>query len=152
MNVTEYLHDKLVKFERISHPDVYGANRLAQSLGMSGRQVAKTVLLNADGNYTSIVAVLPANKSVDLKAAAKMLGDCQLSLATEEQIAEHCPDCEVGALPPFGSQYHMHTIMDASLLEQENIVLEGNTHHEAIQIGAADYRKIEQPLVGRFAH
>ncbi|MCC9608735.1 YbaK/EbsC family protein [Blastopirellula sp. JC732] len=151
MNVTEYLHEKQVNFEKILHPNAYGANRLAQTLGVSGHQVAKTVLLNADGDYTSVVAVLPADKSVDLRAAAQMLGDCKLTLATEEQISQHCPDCEVGALPPFGSQYHMHTIMDASLLEYENIVFEGNTHHEAIQMTASDFRMIESPLVGHFA-
>ena len=98
-----------------------------------------------------VVAVLPAHRSVDLERAADVLGGGQVELATEREVTEHCPDCETEALPPFGRQYGMKTMVDESLLEDENIVFEGNSHHEAIRMKLKDYRHIEQPLVGSFA-
>ena len=116
---------------------------MAQALHVHGQDVAKTVLLRANGGYRYIVAVLPPTKRIDLELAAGALGGSKLELATELEIAEHCPDCEIGALPPFGSQYGMKTLVDESLCEDGEIVFEGNTHEEAIrmkfteQLGAA---------------
>ena len=80
-----------------------------------------------------------------------MLDGCKLELATEAEIAKHCPDCEIGALPPFGSQYDMKTMVDDRLSEDVEIVFEANTHAEAVRMKFDDYRGLEQPIVGRFA-
>jgi Ala-tRNA(Pro) deacylase len=151
MNIPDFLRQEKIKFELIPHCDTYDAQHLAQAVHVSGRLVAKTVLLRADGGRTFVVAVLPANRSVDLDRAAEVLGGGQVELATERELAQQCPDCETGVLPPFGRQYGMTTIVDESLLEDEEIVFEGNTHHEAIRMKLKDYRHIEEPLVGRFA-
>jgi Ala-tRNA(Pro) deacylase len=116
-----------------------------------GSEVAKTVLLRADRGFQYVVAVLPAPRHVDLDRVATALGRSKLELATEVEIAEHCPDCEMGALPPFGSQYGMPTIVDEALAEDEEIVFEGNTHHESIRMRFADYRRLEQPLIARIS-
>ena len=68
-------------------------------------------------------------------------------MATEIEMAELCPDCEIGALPPFGSQYGLKTVVDESLVADEWIVFEGNTHAEAIRMKFADFCDIEHPLV-----
>ena len=72
---------------------------MAQALHVPGREVAKTVLLRSRGG-PYVVAVLPATKSIDFKKASQALGGAPLELATELEIAEYCPDCEFGALPP----------------------------------------------------
>jgi Ala-tRNA(Pro) deacylase len=95
--------------------------------------------------------VLPATKRVDLQRLSHCLGDSHLELATEGDVAKHCPDCEVGVLPPFGSQYGLNTVMDESLSEDGEIVFEANNHHEAIRMKVSDFRFIEQPLVCSFA-
>jgi Ala-tRNA(Pro) deacylase len=150
MNIPDFLRQEKVKFEVMPHCDTYDAQHLAQAVHVSGRLVAKTVLLRTEGGKVYVVAVLPANRSVDLERAADVLGGGQVELATEQEVARHCPDCETGALPPFGRQYGMKTILDESLLEDEAIVFEGNTHHEAIRMKLSDYRHIEEPLVGSF--
>ena len=151
MKVPEFLKERHVDFDLIPHRDTYDAQRMAATIHVTGREVAKTVLLRADRGYAFVVAVLPANKSVDFELASELLGGSRLELATEVEIAQHCPDCEFGALPPFGSQYAMKTIVDESLLDEEELVFEGNTHHEAIRMKVEDFREIEQPLVGSFA-
>ena len=88
---------------------------------------------------------------IDLKRLSHVLGDAQVQLATEAEIAQHCPDCERGALPPFGTQYGMKTVVDEALAGQDEIVFEGNTHHEAIRLRYQDFYNLEHPLVASFA-
>ena len=151
MNVAELLQEKEVQYDVIPHRDTYDAQRMAQTLHVSGREVAKTVLLRVDAGYLHCVAVLPAHKTVDLDEVSKLLGGSKVELAPEIEISQHCPDCELGALPPFGSQYGMKTLVDESLTNDKEIVFEGNTHHEAIRMQFEDFRKVEQPQIGSFA-
>jgi Ala-tRNA(Pro) deacylase len=86
-----------------------------------------------------------------LALASAALGGAKLQLATETDVASHCPDCEVGVLPPFGSQYAMTTIVDESLANDAEIVFDGNRHDEAIRMKFDDFRQIEEPLIVNFA-
>jgi Ala-tRNA(Pro) deacylase len=151
MKVAEFLKDRHVSFEMVSHQETFESQRMAEALHVSGHEVAKTVLLRTSGGFKYVVAVLPASKSIDFDSAARLLGEEKLELASEEEICKCCPDCEMGVLPPFGSQFEMETIMDKSLLEDEEIFFEGNTHHEAVRMKLKDYRHLEEPLVGSFA-
>jgi len=151
MNVEQFLQRRDVDFDLIPHPNAFDASHLAQTLHVPGRNVAKTVLLKADHGFRHFVAVLPATKRVSLEQLSRCLGDSHLELATEDEVAEHCPDCEVGVLPPFGSQYGLNTVMDQSLSDDAEMVFEANNHHEAIRMKVSDFRYIEQPLVCSFA-
>ena len=150
MNIADFLKQEKVKFDVISHMDTYNAQTMAQTLHVSGHHVAKTVLLRADGGKAFVVAVLPASRSIDLQLVSQLLGGRQVELASEADMADHCPDCELGALPPFGSYYGMMTIVDAGLDDDEEILFEGNNHHESIRMLLHDFRQIEQPVVGHF--
>jgi Ala-tRNA(Pro) deacylase len=120
-------------------------------LHVRGEEVGKTVLLKADHGYAFVVAVLPATRRVDINRLSHALGGSRLEVATETDISQHCPDCELGVLPPFGSQYGMQTVVDASMSHHHDILFEGNTHHEAIRMRFADFRKLEEPLIADFA-
>lgn len=150
MDVTTYLEERRCRFERVPHEPTYSAQRMAHELHVPGREVAKTVLLRADGVGDFVVAVVPANRQIDLVQVAKLLRKKHVQLATEFDIADHCPDCEFGALPPFGSRYGMQTIVDSGLAADEQIVFEGNTHHEAIRMPFAEFCTLEKPLIAAF--
>lgn len=151
MKLQDYLQDRHVSFDVLRHEDTFDSQHLAESVHVSGRQVAKTVLLRMDHGYQYAVAILPATHLIDLEAVGRLLGGARLELATEYEIAQRCPDCETGALPPFGSMYGLETVLDESLRSAEQIVFEGNTHQEAIRMAGADFIKLENPLVGDFA-
>jgi Ala-tRNA(Pro) deacylase len=151
MNICKFLEGRGVAFDVLSHPSAYDAQHLAQSLHVPGREVAKTVLLRANHRYGYLVAVLPATKRIDLERLSRQLCGCEVELATEAEIAEHCPDCEFGVLPPFGSQYAMTTVVDESLAGDPEIVFEGNSHEEAIRMKFRDFMRIEEPLILAFA-
>ena len=150
MNVSNFLNGQNVEYDLIPHRDTYDAQRMAEAVHVSGTEVAKTVLLRSGPDY--VIAVLPANRTIDFVDAAQALGRDNLELATELEMRELLPDCEIGALPPFGSQYNMQTIVDESLTDDYEIVFEGNTHHESIRMKCRDFLAIEQPQIGRIAH
>ncbi len=152
MNMKYILQRRHVPFDVVTHAEAFDAQHLAEALHTPGKEVAKTVLLRANHDYRYIVAVLPATHRIDLEALSAFLGGAELALATEEEVAQRCPDCEVGVLPPFGSHYGAETIVDASLTEDEYIWFESDTHSEAIRIKYTDFYDYEHPLVAKFAH
>ena len=147
MKVCDFLTERHVDYEAIPHGVAKDAQHLAHAVHTPGRAVAKTVLLRANHRYGYLVAVLPATKHIDLERLSKELCGCELELATETEIAEHCPDCELGVLPPFGSQYAMQTVVDSSLAGEDEIVFEGNTHEVAIRMKFEDFKRLEEPLI-----
>ena len=151
MNTQQFLQQHRAGFEVVSHAEAFDASHVAQATGTPGREVAKAVLLRVNHGYRYIVAVLPSTHRIDLEAVSRMLGGAQVQLATEAEVGQRCPDCEFGVLSPFGSRYGAETIVDKSLAEDEEIVFEGNTHHEAIRMRYVDYCKIENPSVAEFA-
>lgn len=146
MNIQEFLGRHDVPFEVMAHEATYDAQHLAQAVHTSGHHVAKTVLLRAGGdNY--VVAVLAATHSIDFGKVKAALETDSVALATEVEMANRCPDCEIGALPPFGSHYDLPTLVDEPLSHDEEIVFEGSTHSEAIRMRFEDFKKLENPKI-----
>jgi Ala-tRNA(Pro) deacylase len=150
MRFEDLLVSRHIPFQRLPHRRTYTANRLAQALHVKGREVAKTVLVKSD--HGPILAVLPATHHIDLEQLCEDLGEEHVELASEEEMERLFPDCECGAVPPFGSLYQVPTIMDDSLAADETIVFEGPHHEEAIRMALRDYEAVEHPRRGHFAH
>ena len=150
MNVKEFLNENHVRFRTVLHQPTPSAQRMAHSLHVPGDTVAKTVVLKADDNY--ILAVVPATHCVDLAMAREALAAKNLELAHEEDFAKRFPDCERGAIPPFGSRFALGTLVDESLTHDEFIVFEGDSHAEAICVRYRDFEEIEDPVVSVFSH
>src|SRR5262245_49678529 len=119
MNIRKLLQQGNVPFQMLDHPPTYAAQRLAQIVHVSGDEVAKVVLLRADDGF--VLAVLPATRGVNLERVRALVGAAKVSLATEPECGTCFPDCELGALPPFGSKYGLRTIVDRSLSEDDEI-------------------------------
>jgi Ala-tRNA(Pro) deacylase len=150
MKLDELLTSRHIPFERLHHRPVYTANRIAQVLHVPGKEMAKSVLLRGDHGY--VLAVLPATHQVDLEQLRQDMGEARMEMASEEDMDRLFPDCERGALPPFGSLYQLPTLVDESLAEDEQIVFESQNHEEAIRMRYSDYEALEHPRKGHFAH
>jgi len=148
MRLDEFLSRNHVSFERLWHPSTYTANRIAQALHVPGRKMAKSVLVRTQHGY--LIVVLPANCRIDLARLSLELGEREIELATEDEIEQLFEDCERGAMPPFGSLYHLPTLVDETLAQDE-IVFEGQNHDEAVKMTYKDYETIEHPRKGHFA-
>lgn len=150
MKVQQFLNSRGIAFEMLPHEPTFSAQRMAQAVHVSGENVAKPVLLKADGQF--VLAVVPATHQIHLEMAREALAAHHLELASEDELANMFPDCELGALPPFGTQYGVETLVDASLAEDDEIVFEGNAHRNAFRMKYRDYEDLEHPQVAVFAY
>lgn len=149
MNVTDFLRQRRIPFVTLPHGTTFSAQRMAQAIHVSGDKVAKTVVLRLDGGE-HVLAVLQATHKIDVQRLEEVLPAARVELVPEDELAALFPDCEIGAVPPFGSAYQMRTIVDESLTHDECIAFEGNTHDEAICIRYEDFAELEHPQVAPF--
>jgi len=147
--LTTHFREKGVAFEEFSFPEVYTAQEVAAKLHVSGWQLAKVVMAKVDGEL--VMLVLPAPARVDFSRLKEALGAREVELASEREFANRFPDCEVGAMPPFGGLYKMPTYVDESLTEAGEIVFLAGRHNEALKLSYADYEQLAQPRVLNFA-
>jgi Ala-tRNA(Pro) deacylase len=145
MKVIELLDDSGVKYEVTEHKPVFTAQRMAAVEHESGRNVAKPVIVKADGRY--VMCVLAACCKIDLQALKKGLGAKNVELATEDEIGGIFDDCELGAEPPFGNIYELETIVDKELTQDDHILFQAGVHNKAIKMSMADYKKVVKPKV-----
>ncbi len=147
--LVEFLDSSGIKYLKISHSPAYTAQEIAASAHIPGRELAKTVMVKVDGEMA--MAVLPASYRVDFKLMKKASGAKKVDLAGEEEFKEHFPECEVGAMPPFGNLYDMDVYVAESLAEGEEIAFNAGSHTELIKLAYADFEKLVQPKVLSFS-
>jgi len=138
-----------VEYTHTVHPLAYTAREVACAEHVPPREVAKVVVVLANGEY--LMLVLPASKVVDFQEVRDALGCHTAHLATETELAQLFPDCELGAMPPFGHLYHMKVLMDANLLADETIVFNAGTHRDVVHLRQEDYRRLANPEVVHLA-
>ena len=137
-----------VPYRFISHPEAYSALQLAESIDVPKRQVAKVVVVNAREEYGMVA--LPAQLDLSLARFAEAMGIHRVSLADERELREIFPDCEVGAMPPFGELYELPVYADESLAEEAIIYFPAGSHHEAVEMRYEDFDRMVHPIVGQF--
>jgi Ala-tRNA(Pro) deacylase len=125
------LDDNKIPYSVMTHARSYTAQGAAAALQISGKELAKSVVLWTGEEM--ILAVLPAPNHVRLDKLAAEVGK-SVRLATEQEFSSLFPDCELGAMPPFGSLYNLPVYLDESLAADEAIVFNAGTHRDAIRI------------------
>lgn len=149
MNIEEMLKRRGIGFELHHHPTAFTSQKLAQVEGVSGYDIAKPVIVKGDGGFA--MCVLPAPKHINIARVAEALGEGQVRLATESEMENLFPDCELGAEPPFGALFGLKTIMDPALQDDEYIVIQAGTHTDAIRLRREDWENLCQPQVAPIA-
>lgn len=142
------LDENRTTYTVMSHAVTYTAQAAAAVMHVSGKEVAKTVVVRA-GEET-VLAVLPAARHVNLDKLGQLLGK-PVRLATEQEFSDLFPDCELGAMPPFGQLYNLPVYVDKTLAADEEIVFNAGTHRDAIRMGYADFVRLARPHTGSFA-
>lgn len=151
MDVAKFLKKQKVKFQLRHHPARYTAQEVAAAEHITGEEVVKVVIVKADpGDPGFAMCVLPATYVLDMKRAAKALGAKKVRLATEGEIAGLFPDCEVGAMPPFGAEYELPLYAEEHLAEDEQILVPAGTHEDSILLAWKDYERLAKPKVASF--
>jgi len=150
VRLKEYMEMNCAPFSVIDHPLAYTAQGVASALHVDGKEVAKSVVVRAGEAQDTILTVLPTCYHVDLEKLGNVIGK-PVRLATEHEFAKLFPDCELGAVPPFGHLYGLPVYMDESLAEDEEIVFNAGTHREAIRMPFGEFKRLAQPVICSFA-
>ena len=148
MRVPLFLADEQVAFETILHPPAFTATRRARFLGVSGKDLAKCVLLRGPRGH--VLAILPATGRVDMTAVNDAVGG-PVQVACREEIPQVFGDCEWGGLVPFGRLYGLPTLLDDSFDPERALVFEAHSHALAIRLRCRDFERLEKPRRLRLA-
>jgi Ala-tRNA(Pro) deacylase len=141
----DFLDSHHIKYLVISHSLAYTAQGVAALAHVSGKRLAKTVIVKIDGILA--MAVIPASYHVDLERLRKLTGARAVEIATEAEFKDAFPDCETGAMPPFGNLYDMPVYADLSLADNEEITFSAGTHRELVRMDWDDMLRLVNPTV-----
>jgi Ala-tRNA(Pro) deacylase len=143
-----FLDEQRIKYVSVQHSPAYTAQEVAASAHVTGKHFAKTVIIKIDDRLA--MAVLPSNRKVVLHDLREITGSDHVGFATEDEFRSAFPDCEVGAMPPFGNLYGMEVFVAPSLQENQEIAFNAGTHTEVITMAYRDFERLVQPKVMSF--
>ena len=145
----EFLDNNNIKYVIIYHSRAFTAKETATSAHIPGKELAKTVMVKIDDKMA--MAVLPAYHKINfdlLKAATK---SSKVELASEKEFKDLFPECEVGAMPPFGNFYGMNVYVTESLAEDEEIAFNAGSHRELVKMAYKDFERLVKPKLVKFS-
>ena len=140
-----FLDGRGVKYVTLLHSAAFTAAGVAASTHVTGRDFAKTLVVNIDGDLAMVV--LPATRRLVLSDLREMLENTSVQLATEAEFLSRFPDCEVGAMPPFGNLYDMPVFVASNLSDEPEIAFNAGTHTEVIKMAYGDFERLVNPTV-----
>ncbi len=144
----EFLDNEGIKYVSVVHSTAYTAQEVAASVHVTGREFAKTIIVELDGEMA--MAVLPANRKIVLQDLREVTGSDQVKFASEEEFKKRFPECETGAMPPFGNLYGMDVYLAESLMENDEIAFNAGSHTEVIKLAFKDFVRLVRPRVMSF--
>ena len=139
------LDEAKVSYEVYTHPLAYTAQEIAEKQHVSDKDLAKVVMLEADGKL--VMGVLPGSLKVHLNTARVNLGASTVRLATEDEFRSHFPECEIGAMPPFGNLFGLKVIVDPALEKDDYIYFNAGNHLQTVRMKYKDFAELVKPQV-----
>ena len=146
--LVHFLEEQHVPFVTIPHARAYTAQEIAASVHVPGQEVAKTVIVKGDEKL--FMAVVPATRRIELVLLKNALGVKKIRLATETEFEGVFPECEVGAMPPFGNLYRIPVIVDESLKKDREIVFNAGSHTETVKMAFDEFVDLVKPMFASF--
>jgi len=141
----DFLAQNRVAHQVIQHPLAFTATSVAGAAHISGKEMAKTVVVSLDGQLA--LAVLPAHRKVDLERLRQATGALSAELAKEREFQGDFPECEPGAMPPFGNLYGMEVFVEPHLAADQQIAFNAGTHTEVVRMAYKDFERLAHPTL-----
>jgi Ala-tRNA(Pro) deacylase len=143
-NLKDFLDKQAVKYVSMTHSPAFTSQEIAAAAHISGKQLAKTVIVKVGGKLAMVV--VPANDQINFAKLKEATG-VMVDLASESEFKEKFAGCEVGAMPPFGNLYDMSVYVSDQLSRQEQIIFNAGSHSELMQVAYGDFEKCVKPIV-----
>ena len=147
--VKTLLDDESLDYETARHAETFTTRGIAAASDLMAREVAKAVLVRDEGGRY-LMAVIPASFCLDLAALARASGHRGLTLATPDEVDRLFPDCQHGAVPPFGNLYDIPTYVDASVCDVGEVFFSAGDRREVVGLSVQDYLWAARPMLGQF--
>lgn len=141
--LTDFLDEHGIKYISIKHSNAITAQEVAACVHLPGKELAKTVMFKIDGKMA--MAVLPATEHVDIEMLKALAATENVQLADEQDFKNLFPECEAGAMPPFGNLYGMDVYVEKDLAEDKQICFNAGSHTELVRMAYKDYEKLVHP-------
>ena len=138
-----------IRYSHSIHPSAYTSLDVASAERIPAHNLVKTVVYY--GNNGHGLLLLPADYVIDFTEVRRLMGLSFVGLADETELPALFPNCEVGAMPPFGNLFDLPVLMDEIVAEEEFIAFTAGTHRDVIRMSTADFRQLVNPLVASFA-
>ena len=145
----EFLDSHDIKYVIISHSRAFTAQETATSAHIPVKELAKTVMVKMNGKMA--MAVLPASSKIDFDLLKKATGSGKVEIASEKEFKDLFPECEVGAMPPFGNLYGMDVFVAESLTVDKEIAFNAGSHRELVKMAYKDFERLVKPKVTKFS-
>lgn len=139
----EYLDTKKIKYFAVAHSPAYTSQEIAAAAHVSGKQLAKTVIVKLDGKFAMIV--IRANDHINFEKLKEATKAHEVDLAGESEFKDKFPGCELGAMPPFGALYNMPVFISSKLIDQDTILFNAGSHSELMQMKFSDFERLVAP-------
>jgi len=143
----EALDETKISYEVYNHALAYTAQEIAAKQHFPGKEMAKVVMLDVDG--TLVMGVIPGSRKISLEMVRVSLGAKKARLATEDEFISRFPDCEIGAMPPFGNLFGLKVYVDPALEQDEHIYFNAGNHVQTVRMKYADFAWLVKPQVAR---
>lgn len=141
----DFLDSHKVKYVSLVHSPAFTSQEVAAAAHISGKQLAKIVMVKMDGRLAMVV--LPANDQVNFSRLREAIGIPGLDLASESEFKDKFSGCEVGAMPPFGNLYDMPVFVASQLSHQDHILFNAGSHSELMQLTYSDFERLVKPKI-----
>jgi Ala-tRNA(Pro) deacylase len=143
----EALEEAKISYEVYNHALAYTAQEIAAKQHVSGKEIAKVVMIDVAGAL--VMGVIPASRKINLDLVKASLGAKTARLATEDEFIARFPDCEIGAMPPFGNLFGLKVYVDPALEQDEHIYFNAGNHTQTVRLKYADFACLVKPQVVR---
>ncbi len=147
--IRDYLDSRNVPYEALHHSQAFTAQEVAHSLHVSGKKCVKAVVAKRDDK--PVLVLVPASFRLNFQGLKSALKAHHLELLVESELVGLFPDCDRGAVPPFGNLYGMDVWVDRAVASAENLLVCAGTHEDCIRMRYSDFAKLTQPFVGHFS-
>ena len=147
--IRDYLDSQNVPYETLHHSQAFTAQEVAHSLHVSGKKCEKVVVARRDSK--PVLVVMPASHRLNFQELKATLKANQLEMLVENELVGLFPDCDLGAVPPFGNLYGIDVWVDRAVASAEKVIFCAGTHEDCIRMRYSDFAKLTRPYLGHFS-
>ena len=145
LSLEEYLKMNGVWHRFIHKPETIHTADAARVAGLNLNRVTKN-LVSKTNEDEHVLLIIPGDRRVSLKKAARVLGVRRVSLVPFD-MAEEISGYPPGGTPSVGHKETMRVVIDKSLLKYETVYCGGGSRDRLLELRVEDIIRLNRAIV-----